>query len=146
LQKISVLSPPFAGRLLSALSRPYLGWLVAAVMISILFFSIVRKRLFLQKIECELKTLSDVIKEHQIGAIDLVKIDVEGSESDVIEGIVEEDWPRIRQFVVEVHDLDGRVEKMKSVFENRGYLTTVSQEGWELHKLIDVFTLIAVRS
>jgi FkbM family methyltransferase len=50
----------------------------------------------LQKIECELKTLSDVIKEHEVGAIDLVKIDVEGSESDVIEGIVEEDWPRMR--------------------------------------------------
>jgi FkbM family methyltransferase len=146
LQKISVLPPRLAERLLNALSKPYLGWLVAAMMISILFFSIARKRLFLQKIECELKTLSDVIKEHEVGAIDLVKIDVEGSESDVIEGIAEEDWPRIRQFVVEVHDLDGRVEKMRSVFENRGYRTMVSQEDWELHKLINVFTIIAVRS
>jgi hypothetical protein len=75
-----------------------------------------------------------------------VKIDVEGSEWNVLEGIAEEDWPKIRQFVVEAHDVDGRVEKMRSVFENRGYRTVVSQEDWELHKLINAFTLIAVRS
>ena len=75
------------------------------------------KKLFLQRIECELKTISDVIRERQVATIALVKIDVEGSEWDVIEGIAEEDWPKIRQFVVEAHDVDGRVEKMRSVFE-----------------------------
>jgi hypothetical protein len=64
----------------------------------------------------------------------------------VIEGIAEEDWPKIRQFVVEAHDVEGRVEKLRSVFESRGYRTVVSQEDWELHKLINAFTLIAVRS
>jgi 31-O-methyltransferase len=146
LQKISVLSHKFAARLLSALSRPLAGWLVATAMMSLIVLSLIRKRIFLQKIECELKTISDVIRERQVATIALVKIDVEGSEWDVIAGISEEDWPKIKQFVVEAHDVDGRVEKMKSVFESRGYRTVVSQEDWELHKLINAFTIIAVRN
>ncbi len=146
LQKISVLSRGFADHLLAALPKPFLGTLVTAVMVILLFLSLFRKRLFLQKIECELKTISEVIREHDLAAIVLMKIDVEGSELDIIEGIAEEDWPRIKQFVVEAHDFDGRVEKMKSLFESRGYQTVVSQEEWELHKLINVFTIYAVRN
>jgi hypothetical protein len=146
LQKIGVISPGFAAFLLSALSKPFIGLLVAAAAMSLFVFSLIRKKIFLQKIDCELKTISDVIREREIAAIALVKIDVEGSEWDVIEGIAEEDWPKIRQFVVEAHDVNGRVEKMKSVFESRGYRTVVSQEDWELHKLINAFTIIAVRS
>jgi hypothetical protein len=145
LQKISVLSPGFADRLLTALPKPLIGELVTAVMISILFLSLTRKKLFLRKIECELKTISEVIREHRVSAIDLMKIDVEGSELDVIEGIAETDWPKIRQFVVEAHDFDARVEKIRSIFENRGYETVVSQEEWEVHKLINTFTIYAVR-
>jgi hypothetical protein len=145
LQKISVLSPELAGRLLTALSKPVIGQLVTAVMIAILILSLIRKRLFLQKIECELKTVSEVIKEQGIETVDLMKIDVEGSELDVIEGIAEEDWPGIRQFVVEAHDFDARVGKIRSIFENRGYQTIVSQEEWEVHKLINTYTIYAVR-
>lgn len=145
LQRISVLSAGFAARLQYVLSKPYLGWFLAALMMALLILSIIRKRLFLQKIECELKTLSDVIRGYEVGAIDLVKIDVEGSESDVIEGIAEEHWSRIKQFVVEVHNVNGRVERMKSLFEAKGYRTTVSQEEWEVHKLINAYTIYAVR-
>lgn len=52
---------------------------------------------------CEVKTLSEVIRENNIEQIDLLKIDVEGSELSVLSGIAEEDWPRIRQIVMEVH-------------------------------------------
>jgi len=145
LRKISVLSPGFADHLLAALPKPFIGTLVTAVMTILLFLSLFRKRLFLQKIECELKTISEVIRESHIATIALMKIDVEGSELDIIEGIAEEDWPRIKQFVVEAHDFDGRVEKMKSIFESRGYQTVVSQEEWELHKLINAYTIYAVR-
>ncbi|MCI0661272.1 MAG: FkbM family methyltransferase [Acidobacteria bacterium] len=145
LRKIDVLSPRLADYLLTALSRPFAGALVAAVMISFLFLSLFRRRLFLQKIECELKTISEVIREQRLATIALLKIDVEGSELDVIEGIAEEDWPRIRQCVVEVHDYEGRVQRMKAIFESRGYRTIVSQEDWEAHKLINTFTIYAVR-
>jgi hypothetical protein len=144
-RKLGFLSPGFARRLQSVLRRPLVGRLVAAVMFSLLCLAALRKKLFLQKIDCPLKTVSEVIREHRLGAIDLIKIDVEGSEWDVIEGIAEEDWPKIKQFVVEAHDVDGRVEKMRSAFEARGYLTAVSQEDWGIHKLINAFTIYAAR-
>jgi 31-O-methyltransferase len=86
------------------------------------------------------------LREHNIENVALMKIDVEGSELEVIEGITDEDWPSIRQCVVEVHDFDGRVEKMRSIFEKRGYQTVVDQEEWDVHKLLNVFTVYAVRS
>lgn len=52
---------------------------------------------------CEVKTLSEVIREHNIERIDLLKIDVESSELDVLSGIADEDWSRIKQIVIEVH-------------------------------------------
>jgi hypothetical protein len=145
LEKVSVISPAFSQRLLTALPKPIVGTLITTVMMALLFLSLLRKKLFMQRIDCELKTISEVIEEHQIPTIDLLKIDVEGSELNVVEGIAEEDWPKIRQFVVEAHDYDGRVEKMKSIFESRGYRTVVCQEDWELHKLINAFTIYAVR-
>lgn len=55
-----------------------------------------------ESVECRLTTISDVIDELQIGAIDLLKIDVEKSECLVLNGIREEHWQRVRQMVVEI--------------------------------------------
>jgi amino acid adenylation domain-containing protein/FkbM family methyltransferase len=52
--------------------------------------------------ECRLRTLSDVIRENKISRIDLLKIDVEESELDVLAGMREEDWARVKQVVIEV--------------------------------------------
>jgi FkbM family methyltransferase len=54
--------------------------------------------------QCPQRKLSTLIREHGIEAIDLLKIDVEGSEVDVLDGIEDGDWQRIRQIVLEVHD------------------------------------------
>jgi len=145
LQSISKLSDRQAYLLLKALSTPVLGWVVAAFMIVLLLGSIARKKVFLQRPECQLRTVSEMIREQQVNAIDLMKIDVEGSELDVIRGIEPEDWPKIRQFVVEVHDIDGRVEAMRSIFEHHGYRTVVDECEWETLKLINNFTIFAVR-
>jgi len=56
---------------------------------------------------CRLRRLSDVIREQRIEEIALLKIDAEGSELEVLAGIAAEDWPRIRQMVLEVHDANG---------------------------------------
>ena len=52
---------------------------------------------------CELRTLSDVIDEHGVERIDLLKIDAEKSELDILLGLRDEHWPRVRQMVLEVH-------------------------------------------
>ncbi len=52
----------------------------------------------------KVRTLSSIIKEQNVTGIDYLKIDVEGDEIAVLEGINEPHWPLIKQVVVEVHN------------------------------------------
>ncbi len=54
------------------------------------------------KVHCPVATLSDIIRRQQLTRIDLLKIDVEGAELDVLNGIEEAHWPIIQQLVAEV--------------------------------------------
>jgi FkbM family methyltransferase len=54
--------------------------------------------------QCQMITLSSVIKNEQIMKIDLLKIDVEGAELAVLHGISQNDWEKINQIVMEVHN------------------------------------------
>lgn len=54
------------------------------------------------------------------------------------------DWPKIRQFIIEVHDLDNRVNTLVNLFTQRGFKTIVDQEYWALHKLMNIYTLYAI--
>ena len=78
-------------------------------------------RLERQSFTCELKTLSQVIAETGVERIDLLKVDVEKAELDVLLGIAEEDWPRIRQVVAEVHDLDGHLRQITDLLTRHGF-------------------------
>jgi natural product biosynthesis luciferase-like monooxygenase protein/FkbM family methyltransferase len=69
---------------------------------------------------CQLKTLSAVMREQQIDRIDLLKIDVESSELDVLAGIEEDDWQKIKQIAMEVHSRPI-VERISSILEARGF-------------------------
>ncbi len=86
-------------------------------------------RLRSEQITCQLKTLSEVIQEHQVERIDLLKVDVEKSELEVLAGIQEEDWSKIRQIVVEVHDTEGRLLHLTNLLKQRGYQVTVEQDS-----------------
>jgi amino acid adenylation domain-containing protein/FkbM family methyltransferase len=78
--------------------------------------------------ECRLTTVSEAIREEGIEKIDLLKIDVEKSERDVLEGIEEGDWAKIKQIAIEVHDISARVEGIRRELEERGYEVTIEQE------------------
>jgi amino acid adenylation domain-containing protein/FkbM family methyltransferase len=83
--------------------------------------------------ECELVTLSDVIRREGVERIDLLKIDVQRAELDVLAGIAEEDWPKIQQVVMEVHDSpchesDGRVRDISAILNGRGFNIVSEQE------------------
>ncbi|WP_247235224.1 FkbM family methyltransferase [Telluribacter sp. SYSU D00476] len=98
-----------------------------------------------RQVACQLRTLSEVLHEQQVARVDLVKIDVEGGEWDVLRGVHDDDWPRLRQLVIEVHDLHNRVADMTGFLQTRGYEVIVDQEDWSLHRLMRIHTLYARR-
>jgi FkbM family methyltransferase len=81
-------------------------------------------------VECQMETLSRILRERQIEWIDLLKIDVEKSELDVLQGIADEDWSRIGQIVIEVHDFGGRLETIRSLLERKGFSVASEQDAF----------------
>ncbi|NJQ02019.1 FkbM family methyltransferase [Streptomyces zingiberis] len=57
--------------------------------------------------------------------VDLLKIDVEGAELDVLHGIEAAHWPLLDQVVLEVQDLDGRLDAVLALLELRGLTAAV---------------------
>ncbi|HVG19311.1 MAG TPA: amino acid adenylation domain-containing protein, partial [Blastocatellia bacterium] len=89
---------------------------------------LLKERLTTESITCRLTTISDVIREYGVDRIDLLKIDVEKSEMDVLTGIANEDWQKIRQMVVEVHDVDDRLGRITTLLASKGFDFTVDQD------------------
>lgn len=101
------------------------------------------ERLTSQRFNCHLTTISGVIRENGIAQIDLLKIDAEKSEMFVLAGIEEEDWSKIRQIIVEVHDIDGRLEQITTLLKKHGYELTLEQDA--LLKDTGLYNIYAVR-
>jgi amino acid adenylation domain-containing protein/FkbM family methyltransferase len=78
-----------------------------------------------QLVRCQLRTVSDVIDEHRVDAVDLLKIDAERSELEVLWGVRPEHWPRVRQVVVEVHDEQGRADEVVALLTAQGFAVSV---------------------
>ena len=92
---------------------------------------------------CRLRPLSAVIREEGIERVDFLKIDVQKAEMDVLRGIDDEHWPMIRQVVMEVHDLDGRLEAVRRLLEARGF-----RVSWEQDDVLEgsiLYNLFALR-
>jgi hypothetical protein len=51
----------------------------------------------------------------------LVKIDVEGDELAVLQGLADADWALVKQVVMEAHDVDGRVDAIRSLLARHGF-------------------------
>ena len=86
-------------------------------------------RLESQTYDCKLISVSDIIEENKIEKIDLLKIDAEKSELDIIKGIDESDWNKIKQIVIEIHDKIGNIfEEIKSILIQRGFYFEVEEE------------------
>ncbi|GAA0495301.1 hypothetical protein GCM10010361_70880 [Streptomyces olivaceiscleroticus] len=89
---------------------------------------LVEARLSSERFTCRLRTLSEVVREYGVERIDLLKVDVEGAEYDVLQGIDAAHWPLIRQLVVEVHDVDGRLAEVLTLLRGHGYEVTCEQD------------------
>lgn len=82
-----------------------------------------------QKVECQLKTFSQVVEELQLDHIDFVKLDAENAEREVITGIAEKHWSKIRQISMEIHtNIPGgnsSVEDFTKLIQSKGFSVTV---------------------
>jgi len=128
---------------LQLLDVPVAKYFIALPLIMFWACVLLRSLLHMEHVPCQLRPLSDIIKEENITSIDLLKIDVEGAEMAVVEGINESDWSKIRQMVIEVHDIDGRVDKMSKLFREHGFEVFVDQEDWAMHVVSRIYTLFA---
>ena len=79
-----------------------------------------------QKHECAMTTVSDIMQDHSLSEIDLLKIDVERAELDVLLGISKTDWRLISQVVLEVHDVQGRLEHVLHMLKDTAGFTSVT--------------------
>jgi FkbM family methyltransferase len=98
-----------------------------------------------EKVECPVRTVSEMIRQEGVQRIDLLKVDVEKAELDVLEGVAPSDWVLIRQVVVEVHDLDGRLARITDLLKENGFdVIEVDQEP--LFQGSEIYALYAHRT
>lgn len=108
-----------------------------------LFFRfVVREMLRGKQLKCRCVSISDVMREYDIKRIDLLKIDVELAELDVLRGIAFEDWKRIEQVTLEVHDVDGRLDTVMQMLRERGLDSVVCEQD---QREFNTFNVYAVR-
>ncbi|MGF6889230.1 FkbM family methyltransferase [Nocardia sp. GAS34] len=93
-----------------------------------------------EQIDVAVTTVSAILAEHAPTAeIGLLKVDVERAELDVLRGITEVDWRRIRAVVAEVHDTDGRLAQFCDLLGRHGLSPHRRQDpsltGTELHEI-----------
>ena len=105
---------------------------------------LLEERFKAQPFTCQLRTLSEAIGENNIDRIDLLKIDVQKSELDVLQGIKENDWQKIQQIVIEVHDVEGRLEQITNLLKNQGYRVVSEQEN--LYEGSNIHNVYAIRN
>lgn len=125
-------------------SISWLRWLPKSL------FSLIIERKFAtafqaEQVTCQLKTVSQMMREQNIQQIDLLKIDVEKSEMDVLLGIENQDWPKIKQLFIEVHDLERRIEKIIALLQAQGF-SEIKVEQEPILQGSDIFSLYAWRS
>jgi hypothetical protein len=139
------LSPRVAQALERGLSHPVTrSLLIAGVRLGSVPLGLAR-RMKTREIECEATTLSAALRQHAIESVDLVKVDVEGAEMDVLEGVADADWSRLRQMVIEVHDVDGRLDKIRTLLETKAFAVAVEQEDWATLRLRGLHNVYARR-
>jgi FkbM family methyltransferase len=74
------------------------------------------------------RTLSEALRIESIDHVDLLKVDVEGSELEVLTGVQDRDWPAIRQVVAELHTEPTQRMRVIDLLEGRGFQVTVEQD------------------
>jgi len=93
-------------------------------------------------VEAKLRPLSAVLAEEHVERVDLLKVNVEKSELDVLRGIRNEDWTKIRQLVIEI-DEERNLAPILEILEQNGYESLVEQDA--LLRRTDLCYVYAIR-
>ncbi|WP_316976532.1 FkbM family methyltransferase [Shumkonia mesophila] len=78
-----------------------------------------------ETVRARIDTLSAQMAALGVETVDLLKIDTEGAEREVLAGLDESDWPKIRQLLVEVHLGYEATEAMAADLRGRGFRTAI---------------------
>jgi hypothetical protein len=141
------LSPRLVTWLRRGLDRPLTRWPCRVLATLLLVHARMRVGVWKKRrFRCQVRTLSEVLRTWDVPRVDLLKIDVEGSEWEVLAGVEPELWKRIRQVVVEVHDVTGRVGDVDQLLKGHGFQTAVDQEDWAVLPLLGVASVYAWRT
>ena len=120
-----------------------LSWAPKFLRSSILDFAL-EKTLRGEEIECRMQTMSQFVREREIDQVDLLKVDVEKAELDVLRGIEDDDWRKIRQVVIEVHDVDERLKTVTALLYRHGF-ADIKVEQPLTNLKSNIFTVFAKR-
>ncbi len=99
-------------------------------------------KLTTEEIRCRMVCVSSILASTGLDVVDLLKVDVEGAELDVLEGISPDDWPKFRQMTIEVHDTGGRLAALVELLKEHGFVVDFEQQdtlrGTNLYQLFAV--------
>ncbi|TDI28261.1 MAG: FkbM family methyltransferase [Acidobacteria bacterium] len=121
----------------------WMRWIPAFIRSPILDLAL-KRTLRGENITCQMQTMSQFIREREIERIDFLKIDVEKAEMDVLRGIDIDDWGKIRQMVIEVHDFDDRLSTITALLRRHG-LTRITVEQPVTNASSNIYTVFAMR-
>lgn len=132
-------------RNLAHLPRPF-GWMhwLPRILRSLVLDFTIHRAFHIRRVECCIRTMSQIVREHAVPRIDLLKIDVERAETDVLAGIGDEDWPKIRQVVVEVHEAKLRLRMVADLLQKKGFTSLTVEQELALQGT-DIVNLYAIR-
>ncbi|SES02923.1 methyltransferase, FkbM family/amino acid adenylation domain-containing protein [Streptomyces sp. yr375] len=104
---------------------------------------LVEDRLRARRLTVPVRTASQIIDEEDIDRVSLLKIDAERSELDVLAGIEDRHWALIDQVCLEVHDSDGRPDRVRALLTAQGFEVRARRPADD--NLGDLVTFYAVR-
>lgn len=141
--------PRAVGVLPPLLRTPVLGLLIAVVLTPVwivLGVFHLSGQLPSKTFDAKITTLDNIVKTHNIDKIDLLKVDVEGAELMVMKSISKDAFSRIRQVVIEVHDIDDRTNVLTTMLRENGFDVKKSEgESLATQNLFRLDTLYAFR-
>src|SRR5262245_37112358 len=76
-------------------------------------------------------SLDDIVRQHALSEVDLLKLDCEGAEHDILEHAMPDPLSRVRRIAMEVHTVDAErtPESMCRLLEHAGFAVSLGPKG-----------------